>query len=87
MTTEIQPPPSPGMGDVLSDMAQQLTILGLTLGCALKATAHRNPAQAQAIEENLQLLMSAQDVESFQPRAKTLLDLMYTALQERASNE
>lgn len=86
MEHEIQPPPTPGLGDLLTDLTQQVTLLGLALGCALKATAHRDPERAQAIEDNLRLLMSAQDIESWQPRAQGLLDLLYTALQERASN-
>jgi formamidopyrimidine-DNA glycosylase len=86
MTTPIEPP-KPGLEEFFVDLNQQLLVLSLALGCSLKATAHRDPERAQAIEDNLRHLMSGQDVENWQPRAKNLLDLMYSALQERVKSE
>lgn len=79
-------PPANDLAGLLHDMAAQLTVLSLTLGCALKATAHREPARAKAIEDNLRLLMEAHDMTVWPERAKALLDLMYTALQERSQD-
>lgn len=77
--------PNTGLDEHLLAMSQQMIVVALTLGCALKATAHTNPEQAKAIEENLQLLMADQGVDTWQPRAQSLLDLMYSALQERSA--
>ncbi|WP_428141368.1 hypothetical protein [Delftia acidovorans] len=86
MTTPIEPPKL-GLEEFFVDLNQQLLVLSLALGCSLKATAIKDPQKAQAIEDNLRLLMGSQDVENWQPRAKNLLDLMYSALQERPKSE
>lgn len=79
------PPETPALANMLTDMAQQTTVLALTLGCQLKATGINQPEVAKAIEDNLRELMKLYDTAQWQPRARGLLELMYTALQERAA--
>ncbi len=78
---------NPEVTQALADLSQQITVLGLALCCSLKATALRNPDVADSIERNLRDLMASHDPETWQPRAKGLLDLMYTALSERSDDE
>lgn len=79
------PPEPPALANALTDLAQQTTLLALALGCQLKATGINQPEVANAIEANLRELMQSHNTDQWQPRARGLLELMYTALQERAA--
>ena len=74
---------TPDLAVLLNEMNQQITVLGLALGCALKAEALRNPEQAKSIEENLKSLVSSLDTNKWEPRAMQLLDVLYAAMNER----
>lgn len=78
--------PSSELAATLQDLMQQITVLALALGCQLKATGHRSPEKAEVIEENFKELLTAHDLDTWQPRAKGLIDLLLSAMQERSEN-
>ena len=69
------------------ELQEQILILGVALGCSLKATALGDPAKAKAIEDNMRQVVAGLKSETWQPLSLGLLDVLYSALQEGRSSE
>lgn len=74
------------LGASLAALHEQILVLGIAVGCSLKATAHEDPARAQAIEDNMRLILTSMTNDGWNPRSLALLDVLYSALQERSPN-
>lgn len=73
--------------DSYAEIQEQILILGVALGCALKATALDDPAKAKAIEDNIRQVVADLRPGNWQPLSRGLLDVLYSALQERKPDE
>ncbi len=67
----------------MAALHEQILVLGIAVGCSLKATALEDPVKAQAIEANMRLLLRDIKHDDWNARSLSLLDIIYTALQER----
>lgn len=77
---------SPSLGASMAALHEQILVLGIAVGCSLKATALEDPVKAQAIEDNMRLLLRDIAHDGWNPRSLSLLDILYSALQERSPN-
>jgi len=71
------------LGGSVKAISEQITVLGLAMGCTLKSIALNDPERAAAIEENMRFLIDPQKAETWHPASAALLDLMFTALNEK----
>lgn len=78
---------SPTPGASIIELQEQVLILGVALGCSLKATAINDPTKAKAIEENMREVLGSLKSNNWQPLSRGLLDVLYSALQERRLSE
>lgn len=75
------------LGNTLIEINQQLTILGITLGCVIDEVATRSPEQGQAIEERFRRLIIEPGRDAgLEPRAKALVEMLQTAFQSARKN-